>query len=167
MRTLSSFTAALVGAFPLVGQTASVSAYGTGCAFAGQSLAIGAIGLPQLGTTCSVTYSGPNVTGPLTIQPLLGLGLVATSVPIPPSILPQQPANCSQWIVPDVLLATAGNPLGGFDDTVPIPVPNAAGLIGFQFVAQWVATVLQCGIVAPCTLDALPTSDALLLTVGV
>src|SRR5687768_7642220 len=88
---LPSFAATVLPA-----QTATVSFYGAGCSFVGQSLAIGVQGLPQLGTTITFTYTGPNQNGPLTVQPVLGLGLAATSVPIPASLLFQQPNGCTQ-----------------------------------------------------------------------
>ena len=52
-------------------QSASVTFYGTGCAYAGQNLAIGVLGLPQIGTTFTITYSGPNFYSTLMIQPAL------------------------------------------------------------------------------------------------
>lgn len=150
----------------LPAQGATIAPFGSGCSYLGQTLAIGANGLPQLGSTFTVTYTGPNLNNQLSTQPVLGLGLAATSLPIPPAILPQQPPNCTQWILPDVLLPMPATTLGTFQDQVPVAVPNQPGLLGFQFVAQWLAIVVQCGIVLPCWLQALPTSDALLVTVG-
>lgn len=159
-----ALSAALAGSLPA--QAASVTPYGSGCTFLGQTLAIGATGLPQLGSTCTLTYTGPNLNTQLSTQPFLGLGLQATNLPIPPSILWQQPPNCTQWIVPDVLLAMPPSTTGGYVDQVAIVVPNSPGLIGFSFVAQWLVIVIQCGFVPPCTFDAVPTSDALQLTIG-
>ncbi len=152
---------------PLAAQTATISVFGTGCTFAGQTLAIGATGLPQLGTTFTIDYAGPNLNSQLSTMPLLGLGIAATNVPIPATLAPQQPAGCTQWIVPDVLLAMPTTPAGGFVTQAQVVVPNNAALIGFQFVAQWAVFAVQCGIIPPCWFSALPTSDALLLTVGI
>ena len=38
--------------------------------------------------------------------------------------------------------------------------------LGFTAYAQWFATVVQCGIIPPCTFDALPTSNGALLVLG-
>ena len=150
---------------PLAAQTASATPFGTGCAVLGQQLAIGATGLPQLGTTFTIDYTGPNVNTQVSTRPVLALGVQATAVPIPP-FLPQQPATCTQYVVPDVLLAMAAQPSGGFVTQVALTVPNDPALLGYQFVGQWFAIVIQCGFVPPCWFDALPTSNALQLTVG-
>ncbi len=151
----------------LSAQNATITSFGTGCTFANQTLAIGATGLPQLGTTFTIDYSGPNMNSTLSTQPLLGLGLASTNIPIPATFLPQQPPGCTQWIVPDVLLAMPATPAGPFVTQSPVTVPNDGALIGFQFTAQWAVFAVQCGIVPPCWFSALPTSDALLITVGV
>jgi hypothetical protein len=153
-------------AAPLAAQAATVTPFGTGCTFVNQTLAIGATGLPQLGTTFTIDYAGPNMNNQLSTQPILALGLAAANVPIPATFLPQQPSGCSQLVVPDVLLAMGTTPAGGFATQAPITVPNNAALIGFQFVAQWAVFAVQCGFVPPCWFSALPTSDALMLTVG-
>lgn len=154
-------------AVPLLpAQAAGVSFYGTGCAYAGQNLAIGVQGLPQLGTTFTITYSGPNFHSTLMIQPALALGFAPDATPIPPSILPLQPAGCTVWVVPLIIEVMLPTPTGPFATQVNIAVPNIPGLIGFTVYAQWFATVVQCGIIPPCTFDALPTSDAALLVLG-
>ena len=150
----------------LPAQSASVSFYGTGCAYQGLNLAIGVQGLPQLGTTFTITYSGPNFNSTLMIQPALALGLLPDNLPIPPAILPLQPAGCSVWIVPALIQTMLPTATGLFATSVDIGVPNNPGLIGFTVFAQWFATVVQCGIIPPCTFDALPTSDGALLVVG-
>ena len=149
----------------LPAQAAAIAFYGTGCAFAGQQLALGVQGLPQLGTTITFTYSGPNMINTLTVQPVLALGLSVANVPLPATLLPQQPPNCTAWIGPEVLffMPQVSN---GFDTQSPMIIPNDPLLIGFQFTAQWLAVAVQCGIIPPCALSALPTSDAALLTVG-
>jgi hypothetical protein len=151
---------------PLAAQAASIATYGSGCVFANQTLAIGFAGLPQLGTTFDITYSGPHMNQQLSVQPILGLGLTASNLPIPASILPQQPPNCTEWIDPIVLTPMGLAPAGGFATQTSIVVPNTATLIGFQLTAQWLGLAIQCGFVPPCWLSGLPTSDALLITVG-
>jgi hypothetical protein len=151
----------------LPAQSASVSLYGTGCSFVGQQLSIGVQGLPQLGTTITFTYSGPNMINQLTVQPVLVLGLGTANVPLPATLLPQQPPNCTAWITPDVLNVMPPLPGGSpFQSQFPMAIPSSNSLIGFQFAAQWLAIAIQCGIIPPCALSAFPTSDAALLTVG-
>jgi hypothetical protein len=161
LATLLSATVPLLPA-----QAASVSLYGTGCAYAGQNLAIGVQGLPQLGTTITITYSGPNFFSTLMIQPGLALGLAPDATPIPTSVLPLQPAGCTVWVVPVLIGMMLPTSAGPFATSVDVAVPNNPGLIGFTVYAQWIATVVQCGIIPPCTFDALPTSDAAQLVLG-
>jgi hypothetical protein len=156
----------LTATAPLAAQAATIVPFGTGCAFLGQTLGITATGLPQLGGSVTLEYVGPNLNNQIQTQPVLGLGLAPAAVPIPAAILPQQPTGCTQWLVPDALLPMAVSAQGNFEDRVAIAIPNAPTLIGFQFHAQWLVIVIQCGFVPPCTLDALPTSDALQLTCG-
>jgi hypothetical protein len=158
---------ALAGALTtqLLAQTATIQNFGNGCTFL-NPLAISATGLPQLGTTFDIHYSGPNLNNQISTQPVLVLGLASNNQPIPQSILAQQPFGCSEHVVPEVFLVMPPTSLGTFVDQVTVAVPNNPNLIGFAFVAQWLAIVIQCGIIPPCTLDALPTSDALLITCG-
>lgn len=165
IRTALLFFPLTVAALPA--QSASVAFFGTGCSLIGQQLAIGVQGLPQLGTAVTITYSGPNMVNQLSVQPVLALGLSSTSIPIPQSILPSQPFGCTQWIVPEVLNLMPLLATGQFDTQLSMAIPASTSLIGFQFTAQWLALAIQCGIIPPCALDALPTSDAALLTVGV
>ncbi|HEX5051672.1 MAG TPA: hypothetical protein VFZ65_07875 [Planctomycetota bacterium] len=150
----------------LPAQGATVSFYGAGCTYQ-QPLAIGVQGLPQLGTTVGITYSGPNLNTSLQVQPVLALGLGANNIPIPSGILPQQPVGCSVWIDPIVLYPMPVTTTGLFATRYDFVVPNDPTLTGFVFVGQWLAIAVQCGFVPPCWLDALPTSDAALLTVGI
>jgi hypothetical protein len=97
----------------LAAQSAAFAPFGTGCAFQGQPLAIGNQGLPVLGTSFQITYSGPNSTfssAQQIAQPFLVLGLGTLVTPIPVTLLPQQPAGCQGFITPDVLLGTPMNP---------------------------------------------------------
>jgi len=165
MNSTALFLLPLVAA-ALPAQLATVSIYGTGCSLIGQQLAIGVQGLPQLGTTVTFTYSGPNMVNQLTVHPVLALGLSTANIPLPQSLLPQQPLGCTAWIAPEVLNFMPQLASGLFDTQLPMAIPAANSLIGFQFTAQWLAVATQCGFVPPCWLDALPTSDAALLTVG-
>ncbi len=157
--------------FPLaiasaLAQSASVQFFGSGCSYQGQALAIAVQGLPQLGTTFTFTYAGPNLNNQLSIQPALAVGLAASNLPIPSTILPQQPIGCTAWIVPEVINLMPVTATGLFEDHIDMTVPNDPSLSGLLFTAQWLAIVVQCGIVAPCWLQALPTSNAALMTVG-
>jgi len=145
--------------------------FGTGCTINGQTLAIGNQGLPQIGTTFQVTYTGPNsMPGSLATQqaahPNLVLGFGQQLTPIPPNLLPLQPAGCQGFITPDTMIPTT--PFIGrgiYHDTIDLPVPNNPALIGAQLYAQWLTVFEQCGV-AHCTLAALLTSDAALITIG-
>ncbi|MEO6593905.1 MAG: hypothetical protein ABIP94_04040 [Planctomycetota bacterium] len=161
------FVVAVVPAPVVVAQNASVALFGTGCTFNSQPLAISVQGLPQLGTTFTINYSGPNLNNQLMIRPALALGLASTNIPIPMSILPTQPSGCTQWIVPELISLMPTTPSGSFVTQVSVTIPNDPSLTGFVLTAQWLAIAVQCGIIPPCWLTALPTSNAALLTVGI
>src|SRR5262245_18472770 len=57
-------------------------------------------------------------------------------------------------------------PTGPFASSVDVALPNSPGLIGIAAYAQWFATVVQCGIIPPCTFDALPTTNGAQLVLG-
>src|SRR5262245_16295719 len=138
----------LVGA-PLAAQ-ASFLPFGTGCTFQGQTPAIGNQGLPQLGTTLQITYSGPNFTfssGQQIAQPFLVLGLGQQNTVIPGGLLPQQPPGCQGFITQDAVFPMGPDPNGrpSFANFLDLPVPNNPALIGFVFFAQWLTLVQQCG----------------------
>ena len=80
--------------------------------------------------------------------------------------MPLQPAGCTVWVVPLIIEAMLPTPTGLFATSFDVAVPNNPGLIGFTAYAQWFATAVQCGIIPPCTFDALPTSNGALLVVG-
>lgn len=162
---LATFVASSL-ACTVTAQSAQVVQYGLGCSWNGTPLAIGVQGAPQLGSTFTIDYSGPNVAGVMQVQPVLVLGLAADSALIPASFLPQQPAQCFAWVQPLLFAPMPIAAIGGYVTTQDVVVPNDPTLIGMQFFAQWMATVVQCGFVPPCTLEALPTSDALQLIVG-
>lgn len=166
MHSLHPFLSFALAVGSAAAQSASVSTYGSGCTYANQVLAIDTVGLPQIGTTFSITYSGPNYNTSLTVQPVLALGLTPDNTPIPAGILPQQPIGCLALVVPLYLLPMPVTGSGLFQTSQGIAVPNDPTLIGFAFVAQWLDIAVQCGIVPPCWFSGLPTSDALLLTVG-
>jgi hypothetical protein len=154
-----SFSAAL-GA-----QTAAFTTFGTGCVFAGQRLAIDHKDLPQLGGAFKITYSGPNVAAStMPIQPVLVLGTGLKLTPMP--ALVQQPPNCVGLITPDVFQSTAVNANGSFVASVELQVPNDPALLGVGVYAQWLTVAQQCGIVAPCNVIALLTSDAAKIVIG-
>ncbi len=166
MHTLA--TTLLLASFAAA-QTASFSTFGQGCTLDSRTLAIGAVGTPQLGTTFRITYSGPNYTfssGQQIARPHLGLGFTPTTTPIPTSILPAQPAGCTGYLQPLAMVPTQpSSTLPQFDDFVDFPIPNDAGLIGVAILAQWLTVHEQCGFVG-CNYDAVATSDAGVLTIG-
>ncbi|MCA8965570.1 MAG: hypothetical protein H6838_08020 [Planctomycetes bacterium] len=150
-------------------QNASFTPFGAGCTFDNQTLAIGNQGLPQLGTTCTITYSGPNHTHNFAQQiawPQIGLGFNQSVFPIPQSILPQQPAGCMGLISADVMIPMPVDPvLPQYQDHYDFVIPNATWLIGVNVYAQWLMLHTQCGFVG-CNYDAIATSDAALMTIG-
>lgn len=171
--TIASLMRTFLVVFSLCGasfaQTAAFVPFGLGCAFQGQTLSIGNQGLPRLGTTFQVTYAGPNFTfssGQQIAHPILVLGLGQQLVPLPTSLLPQQPPGCTAYITTDVFLPTVPDPTrAAFTSWVDIAVPNTPTLVGLVFNAQWMALVEQCGF-AGCGFAAVPTSDAAVVVVG-
>jgi hypothetical protein len=153
----------------LTAQNAAFTPFGAGCSFQGQALSIGNQGLPVLGTTFQITYSGPNFTfssGQQIAQPFLALGFNPLVTQIPPNILPQQPPGCQGFLAPDVLIATPADPTRStFQSFVDLPVPNSSALAGLVFLGQWMAVIQQCGF-AGCGLAAVATTDAAFVTVG-
>jgi len=166
MRTFA--TLILLGSIATA-QTPSVTPFGTGCTFASQTLAIGNQGLPQIGQSFRITYTGPNFTfnsGQQIAWPHLGLGFQQAVTVLPQSLLPQQPAGCTGFIVPIAMIATPMDPvLPVFDNFVSIALPNDPGLVGVSFLAQWLTLFEQCGF-AGCGLAAALTSDAAVVTIG-
>jgi hypothetical protein len=151
-------------------QSATFVPFGTGCTLANQTLAIGNQGLPQLGTTFQITYSGPNFTfnsGQQIAHPFLLLGLATTFFPIPVTILPQQPAGCDILVDPVVILPTPidinGRPQ--FDPFLDVAIPSDPSFVGVALQAQWLTVFEQCGF-AGCDWAAIPTSNAATATIG-
>lgn len=151
------------------GQSATFSPFGTGCTFGAQTLAIGNVGLPRIGQSFRITYAGPNHTHNFAQQiawPQLALGFQPQVLPIPISWFPQQPAGCTGEVLPLVMLPTVPNAQGtAFDGFFDLLLPNDPGLIGVQFLAQWLLIHQQCGF-AGCGIDAALTSDAAVVGVG-
>ena len=153
-------------------QTASFTPFGTGCTLNNQTLAISNQGLPQLGQTFQIMYSGPNFTftsAQQTAWPNLVMGLGQQITPLPPGIfgLFLQPNGCQGYITADLLLPTAPDPNGRpmYENFIALTVPNSPPLLGAVLYAQWITLFQQCGF-AGCNLAALPTSDAATITVG-
>ncbi|HLQ38944.1 MAG TPA: hypothetical protein VK348_14135 [Planctomycetota bacterium] len=168
MRTLiaSTLLATLATA-----QQALFQPFGTGCTFNNLTLAIGNQGLPHIGQSFQVMYTGPNFTfssGQQIAWPNLVLGLGQLSTVIPAGFLPQQPAGCQGYITGDVVMPTMPDPNGRpqYENFVTINVPNNPGLLGMNFNAQWLTIVQQCGF-AGCNFSAVLTSDAALVQIGV
>ena len=132
------------------GQSASFSTFGTGCA-AFPSITLTATGVPALGTTMTLHYSGPNsyqVSGVLEggNQPILLLGLSNTNaggLPLP-AMLPATVFGvpCNLLVSPDVALpmARAGST---YVSSVPLSVPMDPSLIGQVFYQQWLTFTFQ------------------------
>jgi hypothetical protein len=157
----------LVAAVPA--QSAAFSTFGAGCTFQNQTLAIGARGLPQLGTLFAVTYSGPcyvSSPGQQIARPMLGLGFAPTNVVLPANLLPQQVPNCTVWIQPQLILPTQVDPVtNNWAVPMQLPLPNQPALLGLNVLAQWVTLFSQCGF-AGCGYAAVLTSDAAIMTLG-
>ena len=147
----------------------AVIPFGTGCSWNAQTLSIGNQGLPVIGTTFQLTYSGPNWTfnfAQQIMQPNLVIGFGQSLFPIPVTFLPQQPAGCTGYITPDLVFPTAPSRTPGvWENFVDVAVPNVPALIGFVAYAQWLTVFQQCGF-AGCGVDAFLTSDAAMLILG-
>jgi hypothetical protein len=150
-------------------QQASVTPYGQGCVLNGQQLALQSRGLPRLGTTFTLVYSGPNFTfssAQQRAQPWLLLGLQQLAIPVPP-VLPQQPPGCFVYTTPDASVPMPPDPTGvaRFVDAFDLAVPNSPNLLGALFFAQWLCVFEQCGF-AGCGIAGAPTSDGARITIG-
>ena len=153
---------------PLCAQ-ASFTTFGAGCVLDGQALAIGNQGLPQVGQSFDITYSGPNFafsSAQQSVEPVLVLGLGQATVPIPAGILPFQPAGCTGLITSQALIRMPLSPNGmTYASSYSFAIPNNPAFVGAQFFAQWGAFFTQCGF-AGCDLGAIATSDAAVCVVG-
>lgn len=153
-------------------QQAAFAPFGVACSVPGAPTpAIGARGLPRLGTTFEVTFTGPNhntSSAQQSAQPVLLTGLNAVPVPaaIPVGTFPQQPAGCWVFVFPDLAipmpLARSG---AAFESALALTVPNDPALIGATWFHQWVSIFRQCGF-AGCSIFWAVTSDAAQVLVG-
>lgn len=171
-RSLSAVLAVLLGgllAATAPSQQASFTTFGTPCTAANSTTpAIGNRGLPRLGTTMAVTYSGPNSIEPgiqLTEHPMLIVGFSRVDLPIPPLIV-TQPAGCTLYPSLDVVLPTAPAVLGrAYVPSINLSVPNDSRLLGGVLYLQWMTPRSQCTFVG-CGLLWVVLSDAARAVIG-
>jgi hypothetical protein len=153
----------------VLAQSAQFTTFGAGCTFQNQTLAIGNQGLPRLGTTFGITYSGPNyqfTSGQQIAQPMLVLGFTPQSVVLPANLLPQQVPNCTVLVAPLAIVPTVPDPsTNAFLVPLQLTLPNQPALLGLGVIAQWVTLFQQCGF-AGCGYAAVLTSDAAIMTLG-
>jgi hypothetical protein len=165
---LAVAAAALALAAALPAQSAGFTPFGTGCVLDNQQLAIGNNGLPRIGMSFEILYSGPNFTfnsAQQRCRPLLNLGFQVLGFPIP-AILPQQPPGCILYTEPSFSVLTPTDPaLPRYGNSVRLAVPNDPSLAGGTFQAQWLAIFEQCGF-AGCGLAAIGSSDGAFVTLG-
>lgn len=149
-------------------QPASFTTYGSSCSAGATAPAIGHRGLPQLGTTFSITYSGPNVqynSAQQIVRPWLLFGLGPAQQPIPP-VFRQQPPGCTLWTTGDIAVPmpperSAPTWQSSFD----LAVPADTRLLGAVLYAQWLAVLEQCGVVR-CDIEWVLGSDAARIVLG-
>lgn len=148
---------------------AAFTPFGQGCTFENQVLTIGNNGLPQLGQSFFINYSGPNYTynsAQQIAQPHLALGLQALTTVIPAGLLFYQPAGCTGYLAPIAVTPMPPHAtLPQHENSFAMAIPNAPGLIGVQFLAQWLTLHTQCGF-AGCGYSAAVTSNAATVTIG-
>ena len=120
-------------------QAASVQVVGPTCA---GSPGMSVTGVPRLGQSCTLVYSGPNLccTSPALHYSIPHLILAAspTTVTMPGFVGTSQPSNCPVLAFPGLLVSmpyVGGTSLGS---TYVVNVPNNAALIGATLYAQWV-----------------------------
>lgn len=147
----------------------SFTTFGAGCGWNGVALAIGNQGLPQLGQTFAITYSGPNHLQNFAQQiarPWLALGLTPLAVGLPTNLFTQQPAGCTAYVDALAMTPMPIDPvLPAFESSFALSIPNAPSLLGVQILAQWLTVVQQCGF-AGCNIAAALTSDAAVAAIG-
>lgn len=168
-RILLSFALAAVFAVERApAQFAAFQPFGQGCTVSGLPMpTIGATGLPQVGTTFSIDFTGPNrATWPTELHPVFMFGLSTANFPLD-GLFNSQPAGCTLYLVPEMFLLMGPGTGIGYATSVSLPVPNNFALVGFSFVAQWCVLSQTCLIGAPCNVNAVLTSDAATITVGI
>ena len=153
----------------------SVTIFGAGCPLLttppSQAPSIGSTGMPRIGQTFSLDYSGPNYHFTWnyvlqTAQPMLALGTQVIATPLPPLNLIYQPSTCNAYVVPvSVTPMPPHATLLQFETSFAIAIPNTPSLVGFQFIAQWLLVHSRC-LWWNCVLEGLITSDAAIVTVG-
>lgn len=148
---------------------ASFTPFGTGCAWNNIPLAIGNSGLPHLGQTFAITYSGPNHfmnSAQQIAQPWIALGLQPQTYAIPAGLFLQQPAGCTAYLTPLSMTPMPADPvLPLYVSSFALAIPNDPGLLGVQLLAQWLTVGQQCGF-AGCGIAAALTSDAAAIVIG-
>jgi len=161
-------TCAALAATP-VAQSAAFTIVGTPCSVKQGTPTMGNTGLPVLGQSFSVDYSGPNTAGgTYTYQPHLVIGLNANPIIVPQSLFPAQPANCTLYETFDIVIPMALSPVvrPAYNSSYTLKVPNMPVLLGGTFWVQWFTVYTQCGIVPPCDVPWVVTSEAGLAQVG-
>ena len=153
-------------------QTASFTPIGSACSAPGEPTpAIGAVGLPQIGTSFDVTYSGPNramSSAQQSVQPFLltGFNLYPSPIVVPLALFFAQPPGCTVYVQTDFVLNTPLDASGrAFIPSVTLRVPNDPRLLGASWFHQWFALYTQCGF-AGCNPMWVITSDAAIVSVG-
>lgn len=156
LAALSSFSSA---------QTAGFTTFGQACTATGLATpTIGATGLPVLGQSFSIDYTGPNrATWPTELRPVFLYGIVQAALPLD-GMFRNQPAGCTLYLQPiDAVLMP---PVSiSFANSVTLAVPNQPALAGAVLIAQW-ACLNQTCLVIGCTPNAVLTSDAAVATLG-
>ena len=121
---------------------ATFARFGTGCGGSGgPPPLLNSRVLPQLGTTFTLDYTGPNGVSPVSDdRPYFMIGFTPLSAPIP-MITPLQPAGCTLYVD---ALSVLPMPLNGtrYQSTMSIPIPNVQSMAGMQFFGQ-VATLYR------------------------
>jgi len=155
-------------------QTPTFQIYGQGCSLNGETCAIGNLGMPRVGLSFDITYSGPNSVGVPTqigtmdVHPHLVFGFWNTLPgPIPPGLLSHQPPGCAGLVEPVVIAPAAQQlnfgPTPVYASMFPIDVPNDPNLVGAVFFTQWWTVVRD---VTTDIVEAVLTSDGAIVVVG-
>jgi hypothetical protein len=159
-------------------QAATVQITGTSCSVSrliAPSLPhMSCTGLPHLGQTCTLNYSGPMwccfLPGDFYL-PYLVLATSPTLVAIPSFVGPAQPTNCmilalEQLIQQMPFSGGFGSTPATFTTTSSIHVPNSTGLIGATLYAQWLAQIGFVDYANQLHTNCWLSSEVAFLTVG-
>lgn len=148
-------------------QFASFTPFGSGCTVTGLTMpTIGAVGLPQIGATFTITYSGPNrATWPTELHPLFMYGFQSISLPLD-AWFTSQPIGCTIYLVPRAFVLMGPGTGIGYASSVTFQIPTNYSLVGVSFLAQW-GVLNQTCLVNGCNVNALLTSDAATVTMGI